>query len=180
MSSKIQVPRNERDADGSCQKEGLSAEEDFKKRVAERGGVWRNANREENIYKHIDCFVDGKAFDIKAAKRIARRNRRGMKGKVQDAFHWVEHQGITGHPGWCHSRHMDYLAFQMLNGSFLVVNRAVLSSYLNERVKFLGGKLAKSQYTAVDGVLWRRKGRADAMTLFSTAQLLSLFGTEVW
>jgi hypothetical protein len=180
MSSKIIVPRNARDANGSCQKEGLSAEEAFKERVAERGGVWRNANREENIFKHIDCFVDGKAFDIKAAKRIARRNRRGMKGLVQDALHWVEHIGITGHPGWTHATHMDYLAFQMLNKTFIVVNRSVLSSFLDDRVAFQGGKCAKSQYTAKDGVLWRRKGRRDAMTLFSTDQLLALEGTEVW
>jgi hypothetical protein len=179
-SSKIIVTKNARDFDGTCQNEGLSAEEAFKQRVAERGGVWRNANREENIYNHIDCFVDDKAFDIKAAKRIARRNRRGMKGKVQDDFHWVEHVGITGFPGWCHSRQMDCLAFQMLDGRFLIVDRPTLAPFLSMRVDFHGGKLAKSQYTAKDGILWRRKGRKDAMTLFSTAQLLSLSGTEVW
>jgi hypothetical protein len=178
--SNIFVPRNSKDVDGTCQKEGLSAEEAFKQRVAERGGVWRNANREENIYRHIDCFVDAKSFDVKAPKRIARRNRRGMKGVVQDALHWVEHVGITGYPGWSHSKHMDFLAFQMLDNTFIVVKRVELAMFLDERVAFHGGKLATSQYTAKDGVLWRRKGRKDAMTLFSTDQLLALPSSAIW
>jgi hypothetical protein len=174
------VPRNKRDISGINQMEGLSAEEAFKHRVESKGCTWLGSTHYENRKQHIDCWVDNWSVDVKAAKRISRRNRRGQLNEVQDALHWAEHRTIVGTPGWAHSRDLDYVAFQMLDGTFLCVERCRLSNLLNKRVKANRGKKGRNPYMARDGVLWTRCGRWDAMTLFTTAQLKALEGTQIW
>lgn len=175
--SAIHVPRNEKDISGISQKEGISAELLFKSIVLASGGEWRASSKYQNRKLHIDCFVGGVSFDIKAAKRIARNRGNGL---IQDKFHWAEHTGITGYPGWTHSRHLQRIAFQMLDGRFLIVHRTELSNLLSTRVDFCRGLRAKCQHEAKNGLLWTRRGRKDAMTLFSTEQLLQLKGSVFW
>tara|TARA_B110000908_G_scaffold86121_1_gene102915 strand:- start:506 stop:1051 length:546 start_codon:yes stop_codon:yes gene_type:complete len=179
-ASEIVVPRNARDSSGINQVEGLNAEESFKQHVEDMGCSWRTSSTHENRRLHIDCWVDNWSVDVKAAKRISRRDHRGQLNKVQDALHWVEHRTIVGTPGWAHSQHLDYVAFQMLDGTFLCVERRRLSNLLTERVEAKRGIQPGNQYMAQDGVLWTRRGRRDAMTLFTTAQLKALEGTQIW
>ena len=177
---KIVVPRNRRDTWGTNQRQGLSAEKMFRRKVLSEGCDWQASSPHENRKYHIDCWVDSWSVDVKAAKRIARRNTCGQLNRVQDDLHWIEHRTIIGTPGWAHSKHLDYVAFQMLDESFICVERRKLSILLNERVKANRGKKPRNQYMSKDGVLWTRKGRKDSMTLFTTAQLLQLEGTQIW
>ena len=75
---------------------------------------------------------------------------------------------------------MEAGLFQMLDGTFLCVERRRLSNLLTERVEAKRGIQPGNQYMAQDGVLWTRRGRRDAMTLFTTAQLKALEGTQIW
>lgn len=184
-SSNIYVPRHRRDTTGQNQREGLSAEKRFEKICQQKGWEVVQATRDENYKKHIDCWVNvssqGKhvgnfSVDVKAAKRVARRDRNNKFTNVQDELHWVEWTGRSGWPGWVRGK-AKWMAFGMCDGSFLMVDRARLESFVDPLIQSKRTISPKTQWDCTDGVLWKRRGNKDEMTLITTSQMYSIPNT---
>ena len=180
-SSKIHVPQHRKDTTGRNQREGLSAEQLFKQIVHSFGWKWANASRNENYKAHIDCWVQvddvGKfSVDVKAAKRVARRNRNGDWAKIQDEYHWVEWTGRSGYPGWVRGK-ATWIAFGTCEDSFIMVDRRRLETAVEAMILSKRHISPRSQWDCMDGVLWKRQGNKDEMTLLASSQLWGIQGT---
>lgn len=178
MSSTIHIPRHPRDTTGTNQREGLSAETLFHQVCRSHGWDIVNATRDENYKDHIDCWVHISlekkySVDVKAPKRVARRDRHGQLTFVQDKLHWVEWCGRSGMPGWVRGK-AYWIAFGLLNGTFLMVHRQGLQSLVESLIRKKGYARGKSQWDCTDGILWNRRGNKDRMTLLNTNQLRSV------
>lgn len=179
----IIVPRHSLDVTGVNQHDGLSAERRFHMKCEYMMG-WSvvESSTSENCRDHIDCWVNvsskGKhigcfSVDVKAAKRIARRDASGNMAPVQDKYHWVEWTGRSGYNGWVRGK-AKWIAFSMCDGSFLMVNRANLEAYVGPLIEAKRDVSPKTQWECVDGILWKRQGNKDEMTLISSDQLREL------
>lgn len=170
----IVVPKHFRDKDGKSRSMGYQAEQAFKEICLKNEYQWKNATKTENCTRHTDCHVtkpDGTTFsvDVKAAKKISRRDR-----KPQDQLTWVEWLDRRGKPGWVRSK-VDCIAFQMLSGQFLMVDRAELEAHVTPLIeKHKNVFRVESQGCARNGILWRRHGNKDAMTLIPTEEIVWL------
>jgi hypothetical protein len=173
VNKKIVVPRHCQDRNGKSQQSGLTAEQDFYVTCQKHHYQWKNASKKQNCIDHIDCFITQAnhtfSVDVKAAKKIARWNK-----KPQDKLLWVEWTARNGAPGWVRSK-VDLIAFQMLNKQFLMVKTSELRDYvapLIEKNKAI--VRVDSQKDAVNGILWRRHGNKDEMTLLPSEDVALL------
>ena len=186
-SAQIYVPQHRKDTTGRNQREGLSAEQRFAEICEKRGWEVIQATRDENYKQHIDCWVNvsdnGKhvgsfSVDVKAAKRVARRDRNRNFTQVQDNLHWVEWTGRSGWPGWVRGK-AKWMAFGMCDGSFLMVDRACLETVVELMILSKRQISPRSQWDCTNGVLWKRRGNKDEMTMVSTDQMHQIKGTWV-
>ena len=164
-NKKIIVPRHFRDKDGSSRQMGVKAEQSFWMKCNDKKYTWQNATKDENCTQHIDCRITHPhlgtiSVDVKAAKKISRRDM-----KAQDTWTWIEWTARNGKPGWGRSQ-VDYIAFQMLTGDFLMVNREELQQLVQPLIEAKKHIVrVESQHHAKNGILWRRAGNKDEMTL---------------
>lgn len=173
INKKIVVPRHRRDRNGSARQMGMKAEQAFWCCCQKEGYKWENASKAQNCTEHIDCFItkDGKTLsvDVKSAKKIARYD-----SKPQDKLIWVEWTARDGRIGWARAA-VDYIAFQMLSKQFLMVKNEELRAHVEpliEQNKHI--VRPESQKDAVNGVLWKRAGNKDEMTLIPSEDLALL------
>ena len=171
---KVVVPRHRRDRTGHARNMGYNAEVHFKQKCKEKQYTWENASKFQNCEQHIDCFIETPkglklSVDVKAAKKIARSDQ-----KAQDKYTWIEWIRRDGKEGWAQSN-VNYIAFQMLNGDFLMVKTEELRNHVAPLVeKYKRIVRVDSQHDAKNGILWRRAGNKDAMTLIETDVLALL------
>lgn len=171
---KVIVPRHRRDKTGHARTMGYNAEVDFQQKCKTQQYTWEKASKSQNCEQHTDCFIitpKGMRFsvDVKAAKKIARYDQ-----KPQDKYTWVEWIRRDGEKGWAQSD-VDYIAFQMLTGDFLMVKTKELRDHVAPLIeKYKRIVRVDSQHDAKNGILWRRKGNQDAMTLIETDELALL------
>ena len=174
INKKIVIPQHRRDKDGSSKKMGMKAEQQFWYLCQKNKFTWTNASKYDNCNKHIDCYItlgNGQTIsvDVKAAKKIARRDL-----KQQDKLTWIEWIARDGRKGWARSE-VQFIAFQQLNNKFLMVDRQELETFITpliEQNKHI--VRVNSQRQALNGILWKRYGNKDAMTLIDTEQLALL------
>lgn len=88
--------------------------------------------REQDMFEHWDCEVGGVKYDVKARKRINRKD-----DVFTDDIH-VELFNVNGDDGWVKGL-ADYIAFEQ-DGQFLVVHRAHLLKFTELNVKDELGK----------------------------------------
>ena len=70
----------------SCIKDGNYYESLFKERVIDSGYKWDISTLEDDMYKHIDCYVDGYGVDVKGNRHL-------------DTI-WLEYTNVKGNEGW--------------------------------------------------------------------------------
>ena len=179
---KSYVPQHFKDITGINQKQGESAETRFQKLYKDLNYTIEHATPTENYKKHIDFWVSRKnlrfSVDVKAAKRIARRDRNGHFTQVQDKLHWIEWSNRGGGSGWVRGK-ADKIAFGMCNGNFILVQRQALKDYIGPIIESKRHIKPRNQFECVDGILWKRRGNKDEMTLVRTDVLHQIPGTFV-
>jgi len=148
--------------------EGQSGEDRFAAAVADAGYEIRKASFNENVYKHIDFYVDSSngtfAVDVKAQKRASR----GSKA-YDNKYTWIEFKNVQGRKGWLYGE-ADKIAFEGPNG-FSIVSReelVTLCESLVDREAFVSsaGRAINKVYT--------RNGRKDVISRIETSQIESL------
>lgn len=137
--------------------EGHAAEKIFMDLMRERGNHTFAANRKENMYEHIDCWVRCKQgsyvpFDIKGMKRSYKKD-----GNII-----LEYKNVRGDKGWLLGK-AHFIAFQIEEG-FLYVKRQELHD--------LGKKLCDLTDTvdSINKALYKaytreKFGRSDLVTM---------------
>ena len=99
-----------------CEKEGREAELKFKSVVENRGNIVRGSSRSENIYDHIDFWVNDVSVDVKGLKNYESI--------------WLELKNVHGNKGWLDSK-VDYISFDILElSSFCIFKRYDLLNFV--------------------------------------------------
>ena len=130
---------------------GLSAEEVFKEVMVKMGKIVLPSSKEDNMFGHIDFFVDGEGYDVKGEKRMDR------KVNDDDDTIWIESVNVRGDKGWLFGK-AKYIAFLVKN-EFWIINREDLVTYIEKEItcqKVFPIKRYKKWYS--------REGRKDAIT----------------
>lgn len=185
LYQKPHVPCHFYDKTKENQKDGESAELRFRNLCISKGWTFQLASRQQNIHEHIDCFIttpSGRSsVDVKAPKRICRKNKDGTLCPLQDEYNWCEWTTVNGSIGWARSN-VEWIAFGMLDGSFVMVHTPELASYLSKIIaqwNRKGLQHAKHPTQAVNGCLWTRYGRKDEVTMIHKSTLLSFPNTKI-
>lgn len=132
--------------------DGKLAEDIFRERMEAIGREVTLSTTEEDMFEHIDFYVDGVTFDVKGEKKLRRSD-----DNVASDIVWMEMRNVRGNKGWLCSN-VNKIAFYR-NGQFLVFDRNSLLEFIREFVGFTPiGK--RPEYRK----LYQRKGRKDLLT----------------
>ena len=103
-----------------CRVDGDNFEELFKQRIKDRGYHWVKSTEYEDMYKHIDCYVNGKGVDV--------------KGNRHYSTIWLEYTNVRGDKGWLKGE-ADFIAFHISeNDKFSIFRRLDLLDFVEKNV----------------------------------------------
>ena len=104
-----------------CSKDGNKAEDLFKQKVLDLNLNYRKGSREDDWYKHIDCYVNGYGVDVKGNRHLETI--------------WLEYSNVNGNKGWLRGD-AKYIAMEIheLN-CFSIYNRKDLLDFIKHNVK---------------------------------------------
>jgi len=104
-----------------CAKDGKYFEKLFKEKVLSNNLKWKEATKEEDWYKHIDCYVNGYGVDIKGNRHLETI--------------WLEHTNVNGNKGWLRGDAYYIAMFIMELNCFSIYKRYDLLNYVNKNTK---------------------------------------------
>lgn len=101
------------------------------------------SNREQNMFDHIDFFVDGISYDVKSLKKVSHKD-----ASVNSNIIWIEYRNTRGNDGWIYAKKLDRLAFE-LEDKFILVDRKKLKDRAESLTikKYLGRPVAYHLHT---------------------------------
>ena len=104
-----------------CAKDGKYFEKLFKEKVLFNKLKWKEATKEEDWYKHIDCYVNGYGVDVKGNRHLETI--------------WLEHTNVNGNKGWLRGD-AKYIAMHIEElDCFSIYNRSELLEFVEGNVK---------------------------------------------
>lgn len=107
-----------RDRLAQCNIEGLKAEQHFKLLMEAEGKFVLPATGEQNIFDHVDFWVDDKGIDVKGNRHL-------------DCI-WLEINNVKGKSGWLRGQ-ADYIVFDIKElKQFCFFNRTDLLAYCEQ------------------------------------------------
>ena len=145
---------------------GISAEQIFQEVMVKNGKTILASSKDENIFKHIDFFVNGEGYDVKGEKRMDRK-----EDDADDTI-WIESINVKGNKGWLFGE-AKYIAF-LIKNEFWIVPRVDLVTYIEKEITcetIFPIKRYKKWY--------RRKGRKDAITYVYPRDIVKLVKEKV-
>ncbi len=104
-----------------CAKDGKYFEKLFKEKVLSNNLKWKEATKEEDWYKHIDCYVNGYGVDVKGNRHLETI--------------WLEHTNVNGNKGWLRGDAYYIAMFIMELNCFSIYKRYDLLNYVNKNTK---------------------------------------------
>jgi hypothetical protein len=125
-----------------------------------------SSTREENMFKHIDFFVNGTSYEVKSEKKLNR-----WDAEATDGIIWLEAKNVRGDRGWLFGE-ADKIAF-LSSDKFLIVDRKELVKF----VKSFVGITPIKDYKGYK-VWYRRRDRQDAVTYVYLKDILHLVEKE--
>jgi hypothetical protein len=107
-------------------KVGLDTEDLFKSLMESRGHKVIKSSKQDDIYKHIDFYVNGYSIDVKGSRHL-------------DCI-WLETINVLGNDGWLKGK-ADFIVFDVVElKSFCVYNRQELLLFTNNITEFTDSK----------------------------------------
>lgn len=98
---------------------GYQAETLFYNTMKSLGCDVKKSSKREDMYDHIDYFVDNVSYDVKTLKGLVRNSKRDQ------GIIWLEFTNNYGGKGWMKAPKLDKIAFLREQG-FYIVDRAKL------------------------------------------------------
>lgn len=99
---------------------GLEAERLFVKTVEADGKTVEKVTKKQDIYQHIDYFVDGRGVDVKTLRTL---------DKI-----WLEVTNVKGNDGWLNGE-AEFIAFHFVDDkTFKIFRREDLLKFVTENV----------------------------------------------
>ena len=144
-------------------KDGQKVEDSFAELLGQRDPNYKRATKQEQ-FRHIDFHTFFGTIDVKAKKKLNRRDSSG-----QNQYVWLEFKNVQGKTGWLCGE-TDVIAFERDN-DFVLVQRSILLEMakqkcnLNKRVLYSRDALYKG---------YQRKGRKDLITIVKMSDILEL------
>lgn len=130
---------------------GKKAEEVFADLMTSLGLTVRGVTEEEDMFEHIDFFVDEESYDVKGHKRI------GRHARYDKDVIWIERTNVKGNKGWLFGS-AKYIVF-LIADEFWVIDRLDLVKYVEDEIPYKA-ILSKKGYKT----WYRRKDRLDCVT----------------
>jgi hypothetical protein len=135
---------------------GKSGEDMFEKACILNCIEYRKSNKDENIFDHIDFWIDGKGVDVK-----------GYKKSHTEGYIIVEFKNVNGYSGSCSDKSKaEYIAFQF-SDCFWIVRKNELLEYCRKNVIIEYVDSFADCYKK----LYTRKNRKDLMTKLNLSDL---------
>ena len=140
---------------------GNAAELAFEAVMTANGFSLRRSTQEEDYLHHFDFHCGAERIDCKAVKRIY--------GREQDELIFVETRNY-GRPGWLYAPMLTHIAFQMLDGSFLVISKTKLQEICQPFITKTAGRRSSSMQQVIDGThAYGRLDRDEAVHLIPSS-----------
>ena len=149
-------------------KRGQGVEAMFAKLLNEKAIEARAADLKEQ-FSHVDYVTDFGKIDVKARKRVARKD-----SDVQDDLVWLEFKNVQGKIGWVYGK-ADWIAFERLL-DFVLVKRADLA-LMGEKLCDLGDRVSVGRDALYKG--YQRSGRKDLLSIVKMSDVLKLYH-QLW
>ena len=140
----------------------------FAKLLNERATEARAADLMEQ-FSHVDYVSDFGNIDVKARKRVARKD-----DDVQDDLVWLEFKNVQGKFGWLYGK-ADWIAFER-NEDFVLVKRSDLA-LMGEKLCDLGDRVSVGRDALYKG--YQRRGRKDLLSIVKMSDVLKLYH-QLW
>ena len=121
-------------------------------------------------FKHVDYTSDIGSIDVKARKRITRKD-----DEVQDDLVWLEFKNVQGKEGWLYGN-ADWIAFERLE-DFVLVKRIDLVE-LAEQLCTTEVRVLKSRNALYRG--YQRRGRKDLLSIIKMTDILTHLPHQIW
>ncbi len=147
----------------SSWKRGQGVEAMFAKLLNKRTDNVRAANLKEQ-FSHMDYISDFGKIDVKARKRVARKDT-----DVQDDLVWLEFKNVQGKHGWLYGK-SDWIAFER-EEDFVMVKRHYLA-LMAEKLCDVGDRVAVGKDALYKG--YQRSGRKDLLSIVKMSDVLGL------
>ncbi len=147
----------------SSWKRGQGVEAMFAKLLNKRTDNVRAANLKEQ-FSHVDYISDFGKIDVKARKRVARKDT-----DVQDDLVWLEFKNVQGKHGWLYGK-SDWIAFER-EEDFVMVKRHYLA-LMAEKLCDVGDRVAVGKDALYKG--YQRSGRKDLLSIVKMSDVLGL------
>lgn len=126
-----------------AKRRGDAAEADFLRILIQQGYTdIQKSTYDQDQREHWDYKVDDQYIDVKCAKR--------MFGLPQDKYTFVETRNC-GRTGWLYAPKMTHLAFQQLDGSFIVIRRKVLMQIAEPFIEKSLNRKSTDMQKCIDG-----------------------------
>lgn len=152
----------------SSWKRGQGVETMFAKLLDIRALEARAADLQEQ-FSHVDYFSAMGAIDVKARKRVARKD-----DDVQDDLVWLEFKNVQGRLGWLYGK-ADWIAFERKD-DFVMVKRSDLAN-MGEKLCDLGDRVSVGSQALYKG--YQRRGRKDLLSIVKMDDVLGLYH-QIW
>ena len=152
----------------SSWKRGQGVEAMFAKLLNKRADEARAADLMEQ-FSHVDYFSNLGSIDVKARKRIARKD-----ADVQDDLVWLEFKNVQGKIGWLYGK-ADWIAFER-EKDFVMVKRDELAK-MGEKLCDLGDRVSAGRDALYKG--YQRRGRKDLLSIVKMSDVLKLYH-QLW
>ena len=120
-------------------------------------------------FSHVDYFSDFGKIDVKARKRVARKDT-----DVQDDLVWLEFKNVQGKFGWLYGK-ADWIAFER-DEDFVLVKRHDLA-LMAEKLCDVGDRVAVGKDALYKG--YQRSGRKDLLSIVKMSDILKLYH-QLW
>jgi hypothetical protein len=104
-----------------CSINGNKFEELFKHKIILNGFSFKESTKEDDWYKHIDCYVNGYGVDVKGNRHLETI--------------WLEYSNVNGNNGWLRGE-AKYIAMHIAEiDCFSIYNRIDLLEFVKSNVK---------------------------------------------
>ena len=104
-----------------CAKDGNYFEDLFKEKIISYNLNWVKSSKEDDWYRHIDCYVNGYGVDVKGNRHLNTI--------------WLEHTNVNGNKGWLRGEAFYIAMYVMELNCFSIYKRTDLLDYINNNVK---------------------------------------------